>query len=63
MQLVATRRELGWRPTPLETTIVEMTESRRDLGLIAASVQDRQSFAEENHALRVQDRTRAQWLD
>ena len=28
------RTELGWRPRPLETTIVESAESLRDLGLL-----------------------------
>ncbi|MEY9931706.1 nucleoside-diphosphate-sugar epimerase [Catenulispora sp. GP43] len=28
------RRELGWRPRPVETTIVESAESLRDLGLL-----------------------------
>ena len=28
------RRELGWRPRPAETTIVETAESLRDLGLL-----------------------------
>jgi dihydroflavonol-4-reductase len=30
------KRELGWRPRPAETTIVETAESLRDLGLLAA---------------------------
>jgi nucleoside-diphosphate-sugar epimerase len=30
--------ELGWRPRPAETTIVETAESLRDLGLLEASV-------------------------
>ena len=29
------KRELGWRPRPAETTIVETAESLRDLGLLA----------------------------
>jgi hypothetical protein len=29
------RTELGWRPRPLETVIVESAESLRDLGLLA----------------------------
>jgi nucleoside-diphosphate-sugar epimerase len=29
------RTELGWRPRPAETTIVESAESLRDLGLLA----------------------------
>jgi nucleoside-diphosphate-sugar epimerase len=29
------REELGWRPRPVETTIVESAESLRDLGLLA----------------------------
>jgi dihydroflavonol-4-reductase len=29
------RNELGWRPRPIETTIVESAESLRDLGLLA----------------------------
>jgi dihydroflavonol-4-reductase len=29
------RNELGWRPRPVETTIVESAESLRDLGLLA----------------------------
>jgi dihydroflavonol-4-reductase len=29
------RDELGWRPRPVETTIVETAESLRDLGLLA----------------------------
>ena len=29
------RQELGWRPRPAETTIVETAESLRDLGLLA----------------------------
>ncbi len=29
------RRELGWRPRPVETTIVDTAESLRDLGLLA----------------------------
>jgi len=29
------RNELGWRPRPAETTIVETAESLRDLGLLA----------------------------
>ena len=28
------RNELGWRPRPAETTIVETAESLRDLGLL-----------------------------
>jgi len=28
------REELGWRPRPAETTIVETAESLRDLGLL-----------------------------
>jgi dihydroflavonol-4-reductase len=28
------KRELGWRPRPAETTIVETAESLRDLGLL-----------------------------
>jgi hypothetical protein len=28
------RTELGWRPRPLETTILESAESLRDLGLL-----------------------------
>ena len=28
------RTELGWRPRPLETTIVESAECLRDLGLL-----------------------------
>ena len=28
------REELGWRPRPVETTIVETAESLRDLGLL-----------------------------
>jgi hypothetical protein len=28
------RRELGWRPRPVETTIVESAESLRDLGVL-----------------------------
>jgi dihydroflavonol-4-reductase len=28
------RDELGWRPRPVETTIVETAESLRDLGLL-----------------------------
>ena len=28
-------QELGWRPRPAETTIVETAESLRDLGLLA----------------------------
>ena len=28
------RQELGWRPRPAETTIVETAESLRDLGLL-----------------------------
>jgi nucleoside-diphosphate-sugar epimerase len=31
------RNELGWRPRPVETTIVETAESLRDLGLLDAS--------------------------
>ena len=31
------KRELGWRPRPAETTIVETAESLRDLGLLASS--------------------------
>ena len=31
------RNELGWRPRPVETTIVESAESLRDLGLLAAA--------------------------
>jgi dihydroflavonol-4-reductase len=31
------REELGWRPRPVETTIVESAESLRDLGLLAPS--------------------------
>jgi nucleoside-diphosphate-sugar epimerase len=30
------RQELGWRPHPVETTIVQSAESLRDLGLLAA---------------------------
>ncbi|MDQ2812992.1 MAG: aldehyde reductase [Actinomycetota bacterium] len=30
------RKELGWRPRPVETTIVESAESLRDLGLLGA---------------------------
>jgi nucleoside-diphosphate-sugar epimerase len=30
------REELGWRPRPVETTIVESAESLRDLGLLGA---------------------------
>jgi dihydroflavonol-4-reductase len=30
------RHELGWRPRPVETTIVESAESLRDLGLLGA---------------------------
>jgi nucleoside-diphosphate-sugar epimerase len=30
------KRELGWRPRPAETTIVETAESLRDLGLLGA---------------------------
>jgi nucleoside-diphosphate-sugar epimerase len=30
------RHELGWRPRPVETTIVESAESLRDLGLLAS---------------------------
>jgi nucleoside-diphosphate-sugar epimerase len=33
------RNELGWRPRPAETTIVETAESLRDLGLLAAPSQ------------------------
>ena len=29
------KQELGWRPRPAETTIVETAESLRDLGLLA----------------------------
>jgi nucleoside-diphosphate-sugar epimerase len=29
------KEELGWRPRPAETTIVETAESLRDLGLLA----------------------------
>ncbi len=32
------RDELGWRPRPAETTIVETAESLRDLGLLAAGL-------------------------
>jgi dihydroflavonol-4-reductase len=28
------KRELGWRPRPTETSIVETAESLRDLGLL-----------------------------
>jgi nucleoside-diphosphate-sugar epimerase len=28
------KQELGWRPRPAETTIVETAESLRDLGLL-----------------------------
>jgi nucleoside-diphosphate-sugar epimerase len=28
------RQELGWRPRPAETTIVQTAESLRDLGLL-----------------------------
>ena len=28
------RNELGWRPRPVETTIVETAESLRNLGLL-----------------------------
>jgi hypothetical protein len=28
------REELGWRPRPTETTIVQTAESLRDLGLV-----------------------------
>jgi nucleoside-diphosphate-sugar epimerase len=31
------RNELGWRPRPVETTIVETAESLRDLGLLDAA--------------------------
>jgi len=31
------RDELGWRPRPVETTIVESAESLRDLGLLGAA--------------------------
>ena len=31
------KRELGWRPRPAETTIIETAESLRDLGLLAES--------------------------
>jgi nucleoside-diphosphate-sugar epimerase len=30
------RSELGWRPRPVETTIVDSAESLRDLGLLEA---------------------------
>ena len=29
------KQELGWRPRPAETTIVETAESLRDLGVLA----------------------------
>jgi hypothetical protein len=32
--IVGTDFELGWRPRPAETTIVETAESLRDLGLL-----------------------------
>jgi hypothetical protein len=32
------KQELGWRPRPAETTIVETAESLRDLGLLAGGV-------------------------
>jgi nucleoside-diphosphate-sugar epimerase len=28
------QRELGWRPRPAETTIIETADSLRDLGLL-----------------------------
>jgi nucleoside-diphosphate-sugar epimerase len=31
------RQELGWRPRPVETTIVQSAESLRDLGLLEAA--------------------------
>ena len=33
------RNELGWRPRPAETTIVETAESLRDLGLLGNSTE------------------------
>ncbi|WP_139279782.1 hypothetical protein [Rhodococcoides yunnanense] len=32
------KRELGWRPRPVETTIVETAESVRDLGMLARQI-------------------------
>ncbi len=34
------RNELGWRPRPVETTIVESAESLRDLGLLAQEAEN-----------------------